>query len=104
MCGSGCSFIYRYWGVYWSDWESDVSGGPDETIEEALVDDFGCRGEVEYDVTVEALKASVIAGLIRIFAPPGHKITINGQGWVVGTDEKLIRCDKCFPRLTGATK
>ena len=62
MCSSGCSFIRRYWDVYWFDWESDVSSGPYQTIEEAFVDDFGCRGEVEYDVSVEALKASVIAG------------------------------------------
>ena len=97
MCSNGCSFIYRYWGVFWSNWESDVLCGPFQSIEEAFVNDFGSCGEVEYEVTVKTLKASVIAKLIRILAPPGHKVKINGECWVVGTEEKLMRCDKCFP-------
>ena len=36
--------IYRFWGVYWSDWESDVLCGPYQTIQEAFVDDFGSPG------------------------------------------------------------
>ncbi len=89
---SGVAGVSKFAGRFWSYDDNGGFGGPYESLREALSEVHLCFGEVEVSVHVSGLTAAAVAELLRLEAPEGHVVEINGEEWILGEDAQL------FPR------
>ena len=78
--------VRKFAGYFWSYDDNSGSGGPYESLSDALSEVHLCFGEVDLNVTVTGLSAAEVAAMLEVGAEIGHVITINGKNWVLEED------------------
>jgi len=85
----GTASVVKYDGHYYAFDDNDLSEGPYDTLADALGEAHLCFGGLDITISVSDLTPAQYASMMKIDAPAGHVIRINGERWALGNDRQL---------------
>ena len=86
---NGTAQVIKFAKRFWAFDDNGGFGGPYKSLPDALSEVHLCFGKVQVCVHVTGLKSAIVARMLKIEAPEGHVVEINGEEWVLGEGGQL---------------